>query len=50
MLLPFLMGGTMKLITPYEALGAEPNMGWDAVRFVPRIGAGSTPETGGLWS
>ena len=28
MSLPFLMGGTMKLITPYEALGAEPNMGW----------------------
>lgn len=26
--LPFLMGGTMKLITPYDALGAEPNMGW----------------------
>ena len=48
--LPFLMGGTMKLITPYEALGAEPNMGWGGVRFVPRIGAGSTPEKGGLWS
>ena len=26
--LPFLMGGTMKLITPYEQLGADPNMGW----------------------
>lgn len=26
--LPFLMGGTMKLITPYDALGADPNMGW----------------------
>ena len=50
MSLPFLLGGTMKLITPYEALGAEPNMGWVAVRFVPRIGAGSTPGTGGSWS
>ena len=26
--LPFLMGGTMKLITSYDELGAEPNMGW----------------------